>query len=168
VYSGSLERIDFGEENEPKGFVDVILPGAGDTEGPGVSYRFVPVKARRFLTIEVTVSHGDPTVQVLESIAEHDVSGAVVRVQVHNGTDISLRETDIRQALKDAYFVAAVAQDVRPRRRRQLAGSGVGSLTPREVLAAYLAARETPPERQDLLLARADILLEAQAAASGL
>ena len=168
VYSGSLERMDFGEEKEPKGFVDVTLPGAGDTKGEGACFTFVPVNARRFLTIEVTVSHGDPTGQALESIAEHDVAGAVVRVQVHNGTEIPLREADVRKALKDAYFVAAVAQDMKPRRRRQLAGAGVGSLAPRDALAAYLEARDTPRERQELLLARADVLLEAQAAASGL
>jgi exonuclease SbcD len=168
VYSGSLERIDFGEENEPKGFVDVTLREAGDTREPGASYSFVPVGARRFLTIEVKVSHGDPTDQVLAAVTEYDVAGAVVRVQVHNDTDTPLREADVRQALKDAYFVAAVAQDMRPRRRRQLVASGVGSLAPREALAAYLEARETPRERQELLLARADMLLEAQAAASGL
>ncbi|MDO9066112.1 MAG: hypothetical protein Q7U96_03405, partial [Chloroflexota bacterium] len=63
---------------------------------------------------------------------------------------------------------AAVAQDMKPRRRRQLAGAGVGSLAPRDALAAYLEARDTPRERRELLLARADVLLEAQAAASGL
>jgi hypothetical protein len=141
---------------------------AGNTKGARASYTFVPVNARRFLTIEVKVSHGDPTGQVLEAIAEYDVAGAVVRVQVHNGTDTPLREADVRQALRDAYFVAAVAQDMRPRRRRQLAGGGVGNLMPREALTAYLEARETPGERQGLLLARADMLLEAQAAASGL
>jgi DNA repair protein SbcD/Mre11 len=175
VYSGSLERIDFGEEAEPKGFLDVTLsdpgnaPGdAADWQGPRATYRFVPVNARRFLTIDVKVSSGDPTRQTLESIAEHDVAGAVVRVQVHNDTDIPLREPDVRQALKEAYFVAAVAQEMKPRRRRQLVGAAMGGLAPRDALAAYLEARDTPRERQELLLARAGALLGAQAAASGL
>jgi exonuclease SbcD len=168
VYSGSLERIDFGEENEPKGFVDVTLPEAGDARELGASYRFVPVSARRFLTIEVAISRGDPTVQVLQTIAESDFAGAVVRVLVHNATDAPLRETEVRQALKDAYFVAAVSQDLKPRRRRQLAGSGVAGLAPREALAAYLEARETPKERQELLLERASALIQAQAALSDL
>jgi exonuclease SbcD len=167
VYSGSLERIDFGEEKEPKGFVDVVLPERGEGLTPSARFTFVPVSARRFLTIEVTVSNGDPTARVLASIAEHDVAGAVVRVQVHNDTDVPVRETEVRQALRDAYFVAAVAQDMKPRRRRRLAESEVSSLGPRDALAAYLEARDTPRERQELLLARADALLEAQAAAAG-
>jgi exonuclease SbcD len=168
VYSGSLERMDFGEESEAKGFVDVTLPDAGDATGEGACFTFVPVNARRFLTIEVTVSHGDPTGQVLESIAGHDIAGAVVRLQVHNTTETPLREADVRQALKDAYFVAAVAQDMKPRRRRRLTGAGVGSLAPRDALMAYLEARDTSRERQELLLARADALLQAQAVAFGL
>ncbi len=167
VYSGSLERIDFGEENEDKGFVDVTLPDFAGESGGEASFTFVPVTARRFLTIQVTVSHGDPTGQVLEAIAANDVSGAVVRVLVHNATDIPLREADVRQALKDSHFVAAVAQDTKPRRRRQLPGSGAGGLLPRDALATYLEARDTPPERRELLLARADLLLAAQAGASG-
>ena len=47
VYSGSLERIDFGEEGEAKGFCWVELRrGRAD-------WRFVPVAARKLLTIEV-------------------------------------------------------------------------------------------------------------------
>jgi DNA repair protein SbcD/Mre11 len=169
VYSGSLERMDFGEEKESKGFVDVTLLDRGDRPGAadGETARFtcVPVSARRFLTVEVTVAHGDPTEQVLESIAEQGFAGAVVRVLVHNRTEIPLREAEVRQALKDAYFVAAVTQDMKPRTRRQL--SGVAGLAPRNALAAYLEARDTPLDRQQLLLARADVLLEAQAAAAG-
>ena len=35
VYSGSLERMDFGEENEAKGFVDVTLPDVAGESGEG-------------------------------------------------------------------------------------------------------------------------------------
>ncbi|MBI3763796.1 MAG: exonuclease SbcCD subunit D, partial [Chloroflexi bacterium] len=45
VYSGSLERIDFGEEREPKGFCWVEL------ERGNTRYQFVEVHARRFITL---------------------------------------------------------------------------------------------------------------------
>jgi exonuclease SbcD len=48
VYSGSLERIDFGEENEPKGFVDVTLPGGGEYEGSASILHVRPRKRPAF------------------------------------------------------------------------------------------------------------------------
>jgi exonuclease SbcD len=154
VYSGSLERIDFGEEKEPKGFMDVT------TEPGWAAGRFVEVHARRFLTIDVTVSQGDPTAQVLAAIAEQDVAGAVVRVQVHNGTDLPLDESAIRQALRDASFIASVAQDARARTRRALSGATAEGLSPRDALSAYFEAKAMPPDRGALMLACADALLE--------
>ena len=51
VYAGSLERIDFGEENDAKGFyvVDITDQEGGKRK---VTYEFHPVNARRFLTIQ--------------------------------------------------------------------------------------------------------------------
>lgn len=51
VYSGSLERIDFSEEKEKKGFVYGELER--DREGWKCSYEFVESPARKFLTINI-------------------------------------------------------------------------------------------------------------------
>jgi len=161
VYSGSLERIDFGEENEEKGFVDVELR----PEGRGARFRFIPVAARRFVTVDVCVDQGDPTEQTLEAISRHDVTGAVVRVLVHGGTNVRLNEGAVRQALKDAYYVAAVAQQMEQRARRRLGPSGAEGLSPREALLAYLQSRDLPAEHRQLLLAYADILMAGESEA---
>jgi exonuclease SbcD len=47
VYSGSLERIDFGEEDEPKGFCWVEL------EREATRWSFHQVQARPFKTVRV-------------------------------------------------------------------------------------------------------------------
>jgi exonuclease SbcD len=50
VYSGSLERVDFGEEREDKGFVLIeITPGAKGERA--VRWAFRPVAARPFVTL---------------------------------------------------------------------------------------------------------------------
>ncbi len=167
VYAGSLERIDFGEEREEKGFVVVELdtpaPIPRSTfQVPGSRFHFIPVRARRFLTIEVQAAEGDPTEATLAAIARHDVGDAVVRVVVHTATDVRLRESEVRQALKDAYFIAAIAQEVEHRARRRLGAAGVEGMTPREALAAYLQAKGASVERQQVLLAYAERLIAAE------
>ena len=83
VYPGSLQRVDFSEEDDRKGFCVVdIDPDA--PRGQRTRWEHVPTDARRFLTIEVTVppESQDPTALVLERIAQRDFEGAVVRVHV--------------------------------------------------------------------------------------
>ena len=67
VYAGSLERLDFSDEKDDKGFYVVEIKGKGQ-----VAYEFHPVSARRFLTIEVKLESedADPTTTVLGAIAK--------------------------------------------------------------------------------------------------
>ena len=58
VYSGSLERVDFGEEADDKGFYVVDIepgPRAGERK---VSYEFETVRGRSFRTVSVTLRNG--------------------------------------------------------------------------------------------------------------
>jgi exonuclease SbcD len=77
-YSGSLERMDFGEEDDEKGFTVVTYEGAAIVREP----EFVAVRARRFLTIDTGLSEGAATESVTRAVARHDVSDAIVRVRV--------------------------------------------------------------------------------------
>ncbi|GAH69149.1 unnamed protein product, partial [marine sediment metagenome] len=53
VYPGALERIDFGEEKDKKGFVIVdVEPGRG-------RYQFFPLACRSFVTIEIDLTEED-------------------------------------------------------------------------------------------------------------
>ncbi len=155
VYAGSLERIDFGEEKETKGFVVVDL-ARGRAE-----WRFVPLETRPFVTIRVEATAPDPTGQVLAAIEEQDIADAVVRLQIKlpAAVEPSLDERAIRQALAPAFYVAAVAKEVeRPTRLRLGGQETIETLTPRELLARYLQARQVPAARADVLLHYADEL----------
>lgn len=151
VYAGSLERIDFSEEGDEKGFYVVEI-------GPGkqASFEFHPVKARRFLTIKVTIGaqEPDPTQAVLKAIARHDIKDAVVRVQVTIPERLEglLNEGEIRKALKDAHFIAAIVREVSRERRPRIAGFSAERMTPLEALEVYLNSKSTAPERIKVLL----------------
>jgi exonuclease SbcD len=159
VYCGSLERIDFGEEKEPKGFV-VAEVRRGHAE-----WEFRPVDARRFVTIRADVrDEAEPLEALLATIARQDVADAVVRVLVQARAEQEglLRDADIRRALKEAYYVAGISREIERPYRQRLGGESPGELTPGQLLARYLESRDTPPERVELLLRHAQEIIQAQ------
>ncbi|MGF1515052.1 MAG: exonuclease subunit SbcD [Elainellaceae cyanobacterium] len=76
VYPGSIERVDFSEEHEAKGFVRVNLErGRAEVE-------FCPLPVRRFHTIEADVCQdADPLSALVAAIDEANVAEAVVRLR---------------------------------------------------------------------------------------
>jgi exonuclease SbcD len=148
VYAGSLERIDFGEEGDPKGFCWVELG-----RGPGATtWEFVRGKPRPFITIRVDVRDGadlDPTQTVLDAIGRYDITDGVVRliVQTRPETEARLRDKEIERALQPANYVAAFVKEAERPERVRLGGASPESLTPAQLLERYLESRDTAPER---------------------
>jgi exonuclease SbcD len=158
VYSGSLERIDFGEENEPKGFV-VAEVRRGHAE-----WQFHRVDARRFVTIRADVRHvADPMTVLLEALAQHNVEDAVVRVIVQAQAEQEglIRDADLRQALDGAYYVASISMEIERTYRQRLGSESPEGLTPAQLLARYLETRETPPDRIEILMQHAEEIFQA-------
>ncbi len=164
VYPGSLERIDFGEEHEEKGFV------IADVERGRAAWRFVPVHARPFVTITIDVrDHGDPDERIRRAIAKHSVEHAIVRVQIQctQAQRRQINERAIVDQLKQqgAQVVASVSLDVERTVRGRfsdVADELQDGLTPRRALELYLASKNTSATRRDKLLAAADQLLNMQ------
>jgi exonuclease SbcD len=159
VYCGSLERIDFGEEKQPKGFV-IAEVRRGHAE-----WQFHRVAARRFVTIRADVrDEPDPLAALLEAIAGKDVADAVVRmiVQALPEQEGLLRDADIRHALSDAYYGAGISKEIERAYRQRLGGESPEGLTPAELLARYLESKETPPDRVEFLLRHAEEIFRAE------
>jgi exonuclease SbcD len=157
VYPGSLERIDFGEEKEAKGFCWVELDKGNTT------WQFVPVKARPFLTINVDVrEEDDPTMAAQAAMAAHDLTDTIVRVNVRlrPEQDASLREKDIRAAMRDADYIAAINRQADREVRERLGGLSPEGMTPKQLLQKYLFAKNVDDDRIDLLLNHAERLFE--------
>ncbi|NIN66989.1 MAG: exonuclease subunit SbcD [Anaerolineae bacterium] len=156
VYSGSVERIDFGEEDEQKGFLLVQL------EKGRAQFEFVPLEARPFLTIDVEAKGEDPTAEVVKAIQSHDVRDKVVRLIVRTTLEKEplLKDSEIFQSLEGAFHVAAINKDVERRVRLRLGSRNYEEMTPREILEAYLKVKQVPSERTQVLLRYADELFE--------
>lgn len=155
VYAGSLERIDFGEEREPKGFCWVQLR-RGET-----TWEFVEVAARRFVTVRADLrAEADPLGALSRAVAAHDLRDAVVRVEVKLRPEQErlVRDADVRLLLAEAAFVGSISREVERPARLRLGTLRPEELTPPQLLERYLQAREVPPERrQELLGAAAEI-----------
>jgi exonuclease SbcD len=156
VYAGSLERIDFGEAREAKGFV-VAEIGDGPTR-----WQFHETVTRPFLQLVVDVRQSaDPLATVREALAKHTVNEAVVKLVVKVAPELAeqLRDKDVRALLADAFHIAAIVRDIeRPNRLRLGDAETVASLSPRELFARYLEVRQVGPERVRTLLEHAEVL----------
>ncbi|MCS6889618.1 MAG: exonuclease SbcCD subunit D, partial [Chloroflexus sp.] len=161
VYPGSIERIDFGERDEPKGCVLVEL-------APGQArWRFVPLAARPFVSIERDLRRSSDPVEALRTaIARHDLREAVVRVEVQLSREQTplLREEQVREWLREAgaAVIAAIVFEVERPARQRFAGVAEAlreGLTPRQALELYLKSKNVAPERIAQLLAAADEII---------
>ena len=157
VYPGSLERIDFGEEKEIKGFVLV------EVEKGKATWEFVPVRSRKFTTIQVDVRQSDdPMTQILDEIDTFNVQDAVVKVIIHvrEEQDPLIEDRQIRQALRQASYVAGIQHQVDRAYRRRLGDVDIETLTPEQALNLYFEAKGVGIERKQTLMNHAERIMK--------
>ena len=167
VYAGSLERIDFGEEEDDKGFCLVEIEPDKETGKRQVSFDFHKVEGRRFLTINIGIEPEDidPTSTVLRAIAEQGekIKDAIVRLQISLPAEIEgqLRDSDLRNALKEAHYFN-IAKDIKRESRLRLGNQTAEEITPLDALKAYLESKKVSPERTKVLLEYGEKLIQEQ------
>jgi exonuclease SbcD len=156
VYSGSIDRVDFGEEREDKGFCLVRLVRRATT------YEFMPTPARRFVTIDVECATDDPTAEVCKRLEGETLAESVVRVRVKVPAQLKdqIRKDEIIGALADAHYVAHVTVEAIGEAARVRNPHLTESQTPGRALAEFLKTRDDLRERQDELLQYGQRLIE--------
>ncbi len=166
VYSGSLERLDFGEEKDEKGFYLVEIEPDNKAAKRQVSFDFHPVAGRRFLTISVNIESDDPdpTTTVLNAIAEQGdkVREAIVRLQIALPAEVEaqLRDSEIRNAVREAHYFT-IAKDIKREARLRLGNITAEELTPIEALKKYLESqKDLSPKRAEVLLKYGERLIQ--------
>lgn len=156
VYAGSIERIDFGEEREEKGFVWVEVDKGQST------YTFMPTPARRFVTLRVDAGDGDPLHSLDQALAERDIRDAVVRVILTVSEEQAdlIDERQIRERLRDAYLIAGLVKEATraPVRSRDTELTEV--LGPLQAVERYIVGHPEYAGHRDALLQRAQALLQ--------
>lgn len=148
IYSGSIDRVDFGEEKEDKGFCLVSLVRGATT------YEFIRTPARRFTTIEIECKTDDPTVEICTRCEKEDLADCVVRVlaKVPSAFKDQVRKDEIVHSLSGSYFIAYINIEVIGDEIRTRNPHLTEIQTPTGALEEYIKTRDDLIERKDELM----------------
>lgn len=160
VYAGSLERVDFGEEKEDKGFIHVELAREQ------TRYIFKSINPRPFVTIDVDVTKSDdPTAAIVKRISKDSVAGCVLRVRYRIDQDkiLDVDEPAIYQAARECMSVRVQPEIVPEQVRGRLPQlTETCAAAPIRALETYLD--EVAPDRKERLVERArDVMTQLNA-----
>ena len=110
VYSGSMERINFGEEKEEKGFCIGSINDEGKAE-----CEFVPLPTRKMLSINIEIKNAsDPTASFLAELSKYEIRDAIIRIN-YGITEDQEQKIDfkrINESLKEAFLVTAITRNI--------------------------------------------------------
>jgi DNA repair protein SbcD/Mre11 len=158
IYCGSIDRIDFGERTEQKGFV------IADVRKGHASFAHVPLKTRPFLSLDVDAGNADdPTKAIIEEIGKHPIAGAVVRMTYKVPPDRAalVRMDEVRKALAPAHILVALSREMPPAEALVRSQAFSDAMTPEKALSLYLELQPRLVTRKDELLAAARPLFDA-------
>lgn len=160
VYPGSIERVDFSEEKEDKGYVMVEL------ERGKVQWEFCPLPVRTFRTIEVDLSKAaEPQAALLKAIAKKDIQDAVVRL-IYKIRSEQLEQIDsahLHRVLSVAHTYTIQPELISQLARPRVPELGASSSTdPIEALKTYLNNRQDLKDISSQMLEAANKLLSSE------
>jgi len=166
VYSGSLQRVDFTEEPDQKGFCLIDLDQEAPLGQRLTNFEFRKVDARRFLTIDVEIKAGDPdpTDTVINEIKTKDIDDAVVRIRISIPSELEthLRESEIRLSLETAHYIAAINKESEDNRRTRIDYDVAEGLQPNQALRLYVQGKNYTDTRQQKLISYGDEIINSE------
>lgn len=155
AYAGSLERVDFSEESEDKGFLEVEI------ERGHAALTFHSINPRPFITVKVDLGNSEnPSEDLFQAAQSAALEGAVFRIK-YRIPQSRLPEVDeerIRAAfpgLLSLRFKPELIYTERPRRMPEINEKAV--MQPLVALEKYL--NDTAPENKEALMNRARSLI---------
>ena len=158
VYSGSIERVDFSEKNEDKGFVLVEL------KRKETKFNFIKIPTRRLFTLEIEINQDDedPTEIILEEIEANrmQIQDAIIKLiyKIPQALANQVRERPIRKALAGAFYIASITKEIIDKLSRVRDKRLNEDVEPLKALELFLENHYS--KRQELLLKYTSDLLK--------
>lgn len=166
VYPGSIERIDFGERQDTKGFCLGNIHSKGKTE-----YRFIEGPTRPFVQIETTIPNSKGQTEVLlAEIEKHNLTEAIVKIVYHvpAGTVDRVDTRALQEACARAHDIASIMPLHAPALRQPRSAIKI-DMDLDTALTSYCAQRQISTEQtQRLMLLAHELEMELQTPAADL
>ena len=162
IYPGSIERVDFGEINEGKGFI------IADIEKGHTNYRWQQLPIRPFLDFWVEL---DDLLGVNEKIfavlpPNEEVSDSIVRLTLNYPRDLEtlIDEARIHDHFKGAFAFQLIMKPISEARTRLGDSFEASSMTPTELLELYWKRQhiENQAERERLQKLAEELIIQSQ------
>lgn len=150
IYAGSIERVDFGEINDEKGFVIATVEPGKPTR---IERRVL--KGRKFIDRQVQLDSAEDILtklpEVIPSAAELD--GAIFRLILDYPRSIEsmINEGDIREKAAAAFEFHLIRHPRAEARSRLADSQGISSLQKEEQLDAYWKSLRIDEDERDAL-----------------
>lgn len=158
VYSGSIERVDFGERKEDKGFCHVKINAKGETQ-----FEFIKSPMRKFIQIDCQLkSDEDLTKQIVEQIRLHEIRDAVIKIiyRLPSGVTDNVNLRIIQENCQEAMYLVGVIP-IREFETRQNRAQNIKiDMNLHSLLTTYFDAKTEFAAKKDSLIEKAMQLQE--------
>lgn len=156
VYAGSIERVDFGERKEDKGFCVVTITEKIQNKLP-VTYKFITTPMRPMIQLDIELhDQADQTEQILAKIKQVDLRDAIVKIKYYLPENLksNLNLRAITQACAAAMELVGVfpVQKISLRPARSVANSEMDLA---QLLKNYFMGKQLSDAKQASLISKA-------------
>jgi exonuclease SbcD len=148
IYSGSPERVDFGERNEEKGFCLVNLIKDATT------HEFIKTPTRDFIQFDIELNaQENQTEQILEEINKKRIAGAIIKIIYYLPADVddTVDLKKIQRACQEAMYLVGIFP-IRPIAQRKNRSLNITSSKPEDLFVQYIMQKESLASKKDQLL----------------
>ncbi|MFC1841729.1 exonuclease subunit SbcD [Candidatus Dependentiae bacterium] len=157
IYPGSIERIDFGERNEEKGFCLVTIE-----EKNRASYEFIQTPTRAFIQLDIKLrAYKDQTTQIINELEKLEINNAIIKILYHvpddekDKVDLQIIQKKCAKAMHVVGIIPIRKNQIRERRSDLKVSMDFSTL-----IGAYLDTKPEIKDRKKELIKKALLLFE--------